>query len=81
MQKYSKPIILLNIDGTRNKKGSITDYCILNIEIGEKKMEEILTVAGIGKEDIIIRIDWLHHHDPQISFQHGTMEFLEHGVF
>jgi hypothetical protein len=73
-RKYPNPIRLLNIDGTENESGSVTDYCILNIEVGGKKMEEIFTVAGIGHEDVIIGIDWLRHHDPKIGFKNGTME-------
>lgn len=81
VRKYSNPIKLLNIDGTENEVGSITEYCVLQIEIRGKSMEEVFTVAGIGKEDIIIGIDWLRHHDPKISFKKGVLEFPDHSVF
>lgn len=49
-RKYSTPIGLTNIDSSTNAMGKITDYTM---------SEEIFTVANIGKEDIIIGINWL----------------------
>jgi len=31
-----KPIKVLNVDGTRNKRGTITHYTELNLQIGER---------------------------------------------
>lgn len=76
-RKYLRPIRLLNIDGTENDSGSITDYCLLKINIGGQEMEEIFTVAGIGKEEIIIGIDWLRLYNPIINFREGTLEIPE----
>lgn len=76
-QKYQQSIRLLNIDGTDNKAGFVTNYVVLVIEVGGVKMEEIFTVSNICSGDVIIGIDWLRHHDPKISFKNGTMEIPE----
>ena len=44
-----KSITTRNIDGTPNKRGLMTHYILININIGEKKLLIKAYVVGLGK--------------------------------
>ena len=48
-----------NVDGTKNKQGTIKYYVNLNLEINGRKMTTELLVTGLGKERIILGFPWL----------------------
>src|SRR5271170_2551905 len=58
-----KPIAAFNIDGTKNKTGTITKYVDLDLNIGGKTMNTQLLVTGLGKQQIILRFSWLQKHN------------------
>ena len=70
--RLAHAIPLYNIDGTHNKMGDITHVAELGLQIGEHVEERaIFTVADIGPEDLIIGIDWLRKHNPEIDWKEG----------
>lgn len=72
-QKLAKPIKVFNINGTLNKAGMITEVAVLNLEAGEHKEKAVFTVMDIGPENIIIGIDWLRNHNPNINWYKGIV--------
>ena len=50
-------IPVLNINGTPNTAGMITDIAILDLEIGDYKEKSVFTIMDIGLEDVIIGIN------------------------
>ena len=75
LQSLIKPIPVLNIDRTLNKKGTIKHYVNLDLDIfGQKKMMRSL-VTGLGKQKIILGFPWLQKHNPIINWQTGTFEW------
>ena len=44
--KLEEPLQVLNVDGTKNKRGTIKDYVELNLEINGRKSLEQLMVTG-----------------------------------
>lgn len=67
-------IPLYNIDGSRNQMGDITHVAELGLKIGEHyEPKAIFTVADIGSEDMIIGIDWLRKHNPDIDWDKGMV--------
>ena len=43
-----------NVDGTLNKKGTITSYVEADIKIGERIKQTRLYVTGLGKQKVIL---------------------------
>ena len=77
--KLEEPLRVLNVDRTKNKRGTIKDYVELNLEInGRKSLEQPeLMVTGLGKEQIILGFPWLTDHNPDINRKTGQFSWRE----
>ena len=75
LQNLIKPIPVLNVNGTLNKKGTIKHYVNLNLDIFGQKQTMCLLVTGLGKQKIILGFPWLQKHNPIINWQTGTFEW------
>ena len=54
--------------------GDITHVAELGLVVGNHREDHtIFTVADIGSEDLIIGIDWLRKHNPEIDWQEGEV--------
>ena len=73
-RKLGRPIPLYNIDGSLNNDGSITEVAILQMQIGDHNEEIVLNVTDIGPEDVIIGLDWLREHNPEIDWETGSFK-------
>jgi len=74
-QRFPQEIPLLNIDGTRNNAGSITHYVELTLAIPHARghiSTTVFAITDIDDQDIIIRIDWLSQHNPDINWKRET---------
>ena len=71
------PLVVYNVDGTLNKKGTIRKYVELPITINGKKTQEWLLVTGLGKLKIILGFPWLNEQNPVIDWKIGTVSFPE----
>jgi hypothetical protein len=60
-----------NVDGTKNKRGTITSFVKLKIKINERQMNLRLLVTGLGKQKIILGFPWLNEHNPDINWRTG----------
>src|SRR5260370_34066737 len=67
------PILLYNIDGSRNEAGSITHKVKLALRVGEDKEKFDFYLTSLGPEKVILGLPWLRHRNPQIDWQEGTM--------
>ena len=72
-----KPIQVYNVDGTLNKRGTITQYVEVELEIHERKRKHRLLVTGLGKQQIILGYTWLKEMNPLIDWQKGTLEWRQ----
>ena len=72
-EKFFRPIPLSNIDGTLNKAGELTDFVELELRIGDHAHPQIFAVTDIGDDDVIIGIDWLREHNPDIDWAKGSL--------
>ena len=70
-----KSILLRNADGSPNAIGYITHEARLRMRIGEHEEEVIAAVADTGEDDLIIGVDWLRHHNPEINWATGHVHF------
>ena len=68
---------MYNVDGTPNKKGTITEFVDLQTRIGDRKTSTRLMVTGLGKQNVILGFPWLQEENPQIDWKKGSVELLE----
>ncbi|KAF9801706.1 hypothetical protein IEO21_10049 [Rhodonia placenta] len=73
-QKLKEPIPLYNIDGTLNKDGSILEVAILQMQVGDHVEKMVFMVTDIGPEDVIVGLDWLREHNPEIDWESGSLK-------
>ncbi|KAF9801177.1 hypothetical protein IEO21_10191 [Rhodonia placenta] len=73
-RKLKEPILLYNIDGTLNKDGSISEVAVLQMQIGDHVEKTVFTVMDIGPEDVIVGLDWLREHNPEIDWESGSLK-------
>ena len=75
LQNLIKPIPVLNVDRTYNKKETIKHYINLDLDIFGQKQTIHLLVTGLGKQKIILGFPWSQKHNPIINWQTGTFEW------
>ena len=73
-RKLRNPIIVRNVDGTRNANGSITKEAIVNLRYGKRSRKVRLLVANIGSEDLILGYGWLKKENPRINWETAEVD-------
>ena len=63
------------MDGTPNKKGTITQYIELEFKIHKRKRKHRLLVTGLGNQQIILGFTWLKEMNPIIDWKKRTLEW------
>ena len=71
IKKLDKPLQALNVDGTKNKRGTITSFVELNAWINREQMNLCLLVTGLEKQKIILSFPWLHEYNLEINWKTG----------
>ncbi|KAG2085771.1 uncharacterized protein F5147DRAFT_549049, partial [Suillus discolor] len=67
--KLLRPIPVKNIDGSLNAAGLMTHFAELGLKIGDHVEDKAaFMVTDLGSDDIIIGIDWLRYHNPEIDW-------------
>jgi hypothetical protein len=61
------PIVLYNIDMTKNKAGTITHSAELEVRTGAHQEKLCFLVTDVGPEDVVLGITWLCDHNPEID--------------
>ena len=72
-RKLAWPIPLYNIDGTENRDGTISEVAVLDMAIGDHREKVVFVVTDIGEEDVIIGLDWLREHNPEVDWERGSL--------
>ena len=67
------PIKAQNVDGTKNKQGTICFYTNLDIKIGNQTFQERFYVTGLGSQKVIFGFLWLQKHNPEINWTKGMV--------
>jgi hypothetical protein len=70
-KNLTNKIPVRNIDGTSNVAGPITHYAELGLKIGDHEEKAAFMVTDLGSDDVIIGIDWLRYHNPEIDWNAG----------
>ena len=69
----TQPRVVHNVDGTINQAGTITRYCNLWIQQGEKTSKLGFFVANLGHDRIILGHPWFKTHNPTIDWTTNTL--------
>ena len=72
-QKYKKPILARNVDGTLNKEAQITEYVLARTQMAAETKEYKIAATNLGEEDAILGIPWLKTANPIINWNKGTI--------
>ena len=78
MHKLANLYYVINVDGTPNKVGQITEYVQAYVEIGSHKMTQHLFATNLGNKEIMIGYSYLYKHNPNINWQKGQWEFTRY---
>ena len=70
LSKLVKPVLVLNVDGTRNQEGDIMHYVLLTVGVGKHAEKLWCAVTCLGKVPLILGHDWLKKHNPDIDWTH-----------
>ena len=73
IQTLEEHLKAFNVDGTENKKGTITYFIDLSFKINNKAFSTCLLVTGLGKQKIILVFPWLQEHNPEIDWKKGKI--------
>ena len=69
-----RKIPLYNIDGSKNKAGSIAHFARLRLQVGDSEEWHELLVTELGPEDVVLGLPWLRSTNPNIDWEKGEME-------
>ena len=69
-----KPRPIVNVDGTENKAGAITEACILEIEHQGKQKLQHFYITDLGFDRVLLGYPWLSAFNPQIYWGTGKVE-------
>jgi Retroviral aspartyl protease len=67
------PIKVFNVDGTPNKRGTITRYTWLDLTINGQTRTHNLLVTGLGKQKVILEYLWFKQTNPDINWKKCTL--------
>ena len=70
-----RAITVVNMDGTANAGGKITEMVKIKMKINNHEEIFELAVTNIGRRDIFIGHDWLIYHNPEMEWQDNTIKF------
>ena len=46
---------------------------MLDMAVGDHREKVVFVVTDKGEEDVIVGLDCLHEHNPQIDWEHGSL--------
>ena len=67
IHKLPIPIPVYNADGTFNEEGSISEFALLELQIGEHKEQIAMALSNLSTHNIFLGHDWLKKHNPKID--------------
>jgi len=77
-----------NVDGTLNRRGTISHAVDLLVARGNKKLHQRFYVTDLGQDRFIFGYPWFREFNPDIDWPNGMlkgpkvkMETLKHGTF
>ena len=76
-RRLRKPIIVRNVDGTRNAAGEIIEEARVKYSVGNQDFDEWFLVTALGDQRVILGMPWLETYNPKINWKTKTVKFNE----
>ena len=74
--KLPVPIPVYNADGSINSAGSIREFVIVKMRIGDHSEQIAMAMSNLSTHPIFLGYDWLKKHNPQINWKTKTLQFM-----
>ena len=74
-RKLPRAIPVYNVDGTLNRSGSITEEVDFTMIVDNHTEKATFAVCDLGDKSCIIGHTWLYHHNPEVDWRSGEVEF------
>ena len=74
MEKLKNPLLVRNIDRTVNVEGAITYQVECNMFFKGHMERARMDVCNLGKKEVILGMQWLAAHNPEIDWEKGEVE-------
>ena len=71
--EMTTPCRVFNVDGSENKQGILTHYCLLRVKKGKEEDLQRFYITGLGGDRTILGYPWLHRFDPTIDWKQGRV--------
>jgi transposase InsO family protein len=72
-RKLSRAIPVLNVDGTPNDAGAITEVADLILRYESHAERTTFAVTALGRQDMILGLPWLRRHNPEVDWKTGRV--------
>ena len=69
------PLKVYNVDGTRNKIGTISEKVVVTLKVQGRNTRTELLVTGLGWKKVILGHPWLVELNPDIDWRKGTLRW------
>jgi len=76
LQKLERPIMVRNMDGTNNSRGTITYQVKCNVYYKGHIERMRMDVCDLGKTKVILGMPWLAAHNPKINWETGEVKMI-----
>jgi hypothetical protein len=67
------PRRVFNVDGTENKQGTLTHYCLLRVKVRRKEDLQKFFITSLGGDQAIFGYPWLRVFNPDIDWKAGQV--------
>ena len=64
---------VFNVDGSKNKQGILTHYCLLRVKKGKEEDLQRFYITSLGGDRTILGYPWLHRFSPTINWKGGKV--------
>ena len=68
------PILVYNMNGTRNSAGDITHHAKIVIDFQGHREKVIAEITNLGRHQMILGYTWLKHHNLDIDWETGQVK-------
>jgi len=73
LNEIDKPLIVNNVDRTKNKTGTIKYWTNIRVTLGERMETIKFYITGLGRQKMILGITWHQQANPNINYQNNTI--------
>ena len=74
MERLKTPLLVRNVDGTKNVGGAITHQVECNMFFKGHVERVRMDVCNLGKTEVILGMPWLAAHNPEIDWEKGEVK-------